>query len=227
MNSNIFNYIGIGSIDPAIYIFVLLFLILVLLVVVIVQGCKISKLIKKYDAFMHGKNAKSMENEIIALFDDIRFLKEAESKDAGEIRAIKNNLLFSYQKHGVVRYDAFREMGGKMSYSIALLNDNNDGFIINSIHSSEGCYSFAKEIRNGESQIVLGDEEREALNIALSVDTHSKISSREKQDSQNKKNTAKTDRKYEKKEKAPSKANDNIELDLEEVNFDELGFEEV
>ena len=67
----------------------------------------------------------------------------------------------------MVKYDAFHEMGGKLSFSLALLDQKNDGFIINAMHSREGCYTYIKEILNGNSIIVLADEEREALNIAL------------------------------------------------------------
>ena len=67
----------------------------------------------------------------------------------------------------MVKYDAFHEMGGKLSFSLALLDQENNGFIINAMHSREGCYTYIKEILNGNSIIVLADEEREALNIAL------------------------------------------------------------
>lgn len=67
---------------------------------------------------------------------------------------------------GLVRYDAFNQMGGQLSYSLALLDENNNGFIINSVHSTEGCYSYSKEIRNGDNSISLSQEEAEALAIA-------------------------------------------------------------
>ena len=59
-------------------------------------------------------------------------------------------------------------MGGKLSFALALLNDNNSGFIINCMHSSrEGCYTYIKEIIKGESFVILADEEKEALDIAM------------------------------------------------------------
>ena len=68
---------------------------------------------------------------------------------------------------GLVKYDAFRQMGGQLSFCLCLLDDNNNGFIINSVHSTEGCYSYTKEIKAGESILDLGAEEAEALTIAL------------------------------------------------------------
>ena len=79
----------------------------------------------------------------------------------------KDNLKITYQKKGLVKYDAFHQMGGQLSFCLALLDENNNGFVINSVHSTEGCYSYTKEIKQGESAIPLGTEEEEALAIAL------------------------------------------------------------
>jgi len=76
----------------------------------------------------------------------------------------------AFQKVGIVKYDAFQQMGGKLSFSLALLDQNNDGFILNSVHSSEGCYSYTKEIKNGECSISLGSEEEVALNKAMGIE---------------------------------------------------------
>ena len=73
----------------------------------------------------------------------------------------------TYQKCGIVKYDAFRQMGGKMSFCLALLDKRNNGFIINSVHSSDGCYTYTKEIRGGNCSIALGEEEEQALNAAI------------------------------------------------------------
>ena len=84
---------------------------------------------------------------------------------------IIENLKDTYQRVGIVKYDAFKEMGGKLSFSIALLNDNKTGFILNSVHSSDGCYVYTKEIINGECAISLGEEEKKALMLALQDDS--------------------------------------------------------
>ena len=59
----------------------------------------------------------------------------------------------TFQKVGIIKYDAFNQMGGKLSFSLALLNENDDGFILNSVHSSDGCYSYTKIIKNGKCKI--------------------------------------------------------------------------
>ena len=54
-----------------------------------------------------------------------------------------------------------------MSFALAMLDMNNTGFVINAIHSKEGCYTYIKEIVKGESYIVLGQEEKDALRQAV------------------------------------------------------------
>ena len=74
---------------------------------------------------------------------------------------------YSYQRMGLIKYDAFSEMGGKLSFSLAMLDVKNNGFIINAMHTREGCYTYIKEIVEGNSIIVLSEEEQEALNRAM------------------------------------------------------------
>ena len=76
----------------------------------------------------------------------------------------------TFQKVGLVKYDAFHEMGGKLSFSLVLLNEMNDGFVLNAMHSREGCYTYIKEIVSGNSIIVLSEEEKEALEMAIGLD---------------------------------------------------------
>ena len=141
--------------------------IIILFIICIVSLVKQNKLKKRYEAFMLGKNAESMEKEITDLFSDINYLKDAVDKNAKEVRHIYKRLETTYQKLGIVKYDAFKQMGGRLSFSLALLDENNNGFILNSVHSSDGCYSYTKEIKNGGCEISLGEEEEQALKIAM------------------------------------------------------------
>ncbi len=145
----------------------LLLVILVLLILLIVLFVKVNRLKKRLDRFMKGKDARSLEQDIIALFEDNKLLKASTEKNKKNIRVITKKVESSLQKMGLVKYDAFHQMGGQLSFSLCLLDDNNNGFIINSVHSTEGCYSYTKEIKAGESAIDLGVEESEALSIAL------------------------------------------------------------
>ena len=170
MNSTILDNFGIS--DPGILIIILFVITVILLVLLIFLLVRYNQLNVSYQMFMKGKKAESLEEEIGALFNDISSLKTSTEKNKKDIKKIIENLSECYQRVGIVKYDAFKEMGGKLSFSVALLNDNETGFIINSIHSSEGCYVYTKEIVNGECAISLGDEEKKALTLALSAEPY-------------------------------------------------------
>lgn len=169
MNNSFLSGLGLGNIDIGIVILILCILIVILLILNIANICSINKLKKKYIKFMTGKTAKSLENEIVALFEDNKFIKSSIDKNKKDIRTLYHNMESTFQKIGIIKYDAFNQMGGKLSFCLALLDENNNGFILNSVHSAEGCYSYSKEIINGESSISLGEEERQALNKAMNI----------------------------------------------------------
>lgn len=170
MNSNIFEKIGLGNIDPA-YIFVILFLMFVgVLVYAILTANKLKQLSRKYDNFMRGKDAETLEDVIIKRFEQVDTLVVENEKKTKEIAEIFENLKTTVQKCGIVKYDAFHEMGGKLSFALVMLDQNNTGHVINAMHSREGCYIYIKEIIKGESYIPLGDEEKKALDKALGND---------------------------------------------------------
>ena len=91
---------------------------------------------------------------------------EANATNEANIKKLFSNMKFTFQKVGLIKYDAFHEMGGKLSFSLALLNETDDGFVMNAVHSREGCYTYIKEIIGGNSIITLADEEKEALKMA-------------------------------------------------------------
>lgn len=170
MNSPILELLASYGIDPA-YIIMGLFAVTFIMIVLYIRVlCKMKKLYRNYDKFMRGKDAESLEETIWKQFDRIEKLEESDEEKGGQIERIFENLQTVYQKTGLVKYDAFREMSGKLSYALALLDKNNNGVMINSMYSREGCYSYVKEIIRGESYINLSEEEEEALKIAVNGD---------------------------------------------------------
>jgi len=141
---------------------------LILLIIVIILTVKHNKLNTKYLKFMAGATGENLESQIIARFEDIDKLKMDTKKINEEMLKVNENLMVTYQKVGVVKYDAFKEMGGKLSFVMALLDKNNSGILLNSVHSSrEGCYTYMKEIIKGESFLELSEDEKKALSQAL------------------------------------------------------------
>jgi hypothetical protein len=163
----IFKSIGIGSTYEGFILIGMVVAIIILLVMVIISLSQINKFKKKYDKFMLGKDGTSLEEDIITLYEDNRFMKQSIDKNGQDIKQLYEKHEYALQKVGLVKYDAFKEMGGKLSFALAILDENNNGVLINSVHSSDGCYSYTKRIKNGDSQIALSNEEREAVERAM------------------------------------------------------------
>ena len=140
---------------------------IVSLILAIVAICKMGHTRKKYENFMEGKDARSLEPLLKERFKEIEDLKRINAKNVKNIKFLLDKIHYSYQKVGIVKYDAFHEMGGKLSFALTMLDNKNNGFIINSMHSREGCYMYIKEIVAGESYIELGEEETESLEKAI------------------------------------------------------------
>ena len=170
MESSIFDAIGI---DPGIILIFVLGVLLIVLVYMIKISMKMSRFIKKYKMFMRGLDGASLERAFAARFNQMDLLEENSRNHMEEIRKIKEVQNITLNKVAIVKYDAFKEMGGKLSFALAMLDKENNGFVMNAIHSSDGCYTYVKEIVKGESYVVLGDEEKEALRQA--VNSHNEL----------------------------------------------------
>ena len=168
MNSNIFSAMGLGSLDPAILFFILIALVIILFVLLILQNKKFRAMEKKYNKFMKGKEARSLEDEIIGLFHDNRLIRDENEKNRKDIIDINRRLSNSFQKIGLEKYDAFSSDGGKLSYALCMLDESDNGFLLNSVHNSDGMnYSYTKAITAGVADTELGKDEKKALGKAL------------------------------------------------------------
>ncbi|MBR5317475.1 MAG: DUF4446 family protein [Lachnospiraceae bacterium] len=168
MESKILEALGM---DPGILIISLFVLVVILFVFVISVNMKYTRLKSSYNSFMRGKDGRTLEDSIYERFEELDHLTEATLKNRQAIRKINEEIMSNYQKLGIVKYDAFQEMGGKLSFALTLLDGNNSGYIINSMHSREGCYNYIKEIVKGESYIELSEEEAESLDRAIFQET--------------------------------------------------------
>ena len=162
--SMIFDSLGM---DSGILIIVLLILVIVLLVQSIRGSMRLSRLEKKYKMFMKGSDAQSLEKTFVRKFAQIDRLYEAKEDHEHSINYIIKNLGIIFSKYGVEKYDAFDDVGGKLSFALAMLDKENNGLILNAVHSRDNCFLYLKEIVKGESYVMLSQEEVEALRKAV------------------------------------------------------------
>ncbi|MEP6649137.1 MAG: DUF4446 family protein [Lapillicoccus sp.] len=103
--------------------------------------------------------AAGQERRIVALTDQVEALRD-------DVREVRGDLRQSLRNVAVVRYDAFGDMGGRLSFSCAVVDDEGDGLVISSIHARGESRTYAKGIVGGASEITLSPEEQEALRAA-------------------------------------------------------------
>lgn len=169
MESKILAAIGI---DPGIILIVMLLLIIALFFLYTNVSVKYNRLKSSYMTFMRGKDGKTLEESMKERFAEVDAVLKVTKQNRQDIRDISKKLANNYQKLGIIKYDAFNEMGGKLSFAIAMLNENNSGWVMNAMHSREGCYTYVKEIVKGESYVELSEEEAEALDKAIFQDLY-------------------------------------------------------
>lgn len=138
-----------------------------LLALIIYMMIKYRKLSNSYNFFMKGKRGENLEGVIFKITEEIKKLKFEDKENKDAIRVINKNLRAAYQKFGVVKYNAFKGMGGNLSFAFAMLDYTNTGYILNSVHSREGCFVYVKVVDRGQTEVLLGAEEKEALEQAL------------------------------------------------------------
>ena len=149
-----------------IVILLMLILIVILAFITFSMSMRLSRTLKKYDSFMKGKDGASLEGALRAGSDQMEEIKDQNNSNEFELRRLRNQLKTTFTRYGIVKYDAFDDMGGKMSFALALLDEDDTGIILNSVHSQDNCFLYIKEIVKGESYIMLSSEEVEALKRA-------------------------------------------------------------
>ena len=125
------------------------------------------QLYRQYDYFMRGKDAETLEDYFVDLQSHVERLEEEKENIKDMLRIVNRNIRASFQKFGIVKYNAFGGMGENMSFAIAMLDYTNTGFVINSVHSREGCFLYIKDVDVGTTGVELGAEEKLALEQAL------------------------------------------------------------
>ncbi len=167
MNYQLLEKMGLAGLDLSIILIIMLTAIIISWVIAITALVKYNTLNKKYKKFMGGNEAKALESYINGLIDLNKENCERIEENKKEIQNLYNKKKYDFQKMGMVKYDAFNEMGGNLSFALALLDENNNGFLINSVHNIQSSYCYAKEIKNGTSAINLSEDEAAALEKAL------------------------------------------------------------
>lgn len=160
--------IGLEFLKSDVCTLILLILILVLIMLYVISVTNLKKLRKNYAEFIkkigNGNNVDEMLREYIKRVETV----EAKNNEIiSYCKSLDDNIKICVQKIGVVRYNAFKDTGSDLSFTLALLDDKNDGIVLNGIYARDSSNIFAKPIEKGESKYVLSNEEKEAISRAI------------------------------------------------------------
>lgn len=154
------------SIEFIISIVFNIFLLLLLILFYLSNRSKIKRLNNKYNRFMTGLSDRNIEELMDSIITMLEEIKNKDKEIEVHLNHIERNLAQCMQKVGVVRFNAFDNVGSDLSFSIALLDSYDNGFVISGIYSRDSSLTYAKPITAGNSKYSLSAEEIQAIDIA-------------------------------------------------------------
>lgn len=156
----------IRNYEPVV-ILALLVAVVILFFIQIINKIEINRLEKRYKKMMKGSVGKSIEELLIEYNQKVDSSMKIISEVESAYQSINTRVKNSIQKCSVVRFRAFDDVGSDLSFSIALLDEKNDGVVLTGIYGRNECASFAKPIENGISKYDLSEEEKQAIKNAI------------------------------------------------------------
>ncbi len=142
----------------------------ILLIAFLVATAKISKLNRKYKEFMQKLgNGKNIEEDLENYMYRVERVERQNGEINSVIKGLDKDLKKCIQKIGIVRYNAFKDVGSDLSFTLALLDENDDGVVLNGIYSREMSNIYAKPVEKGKSSYTLSEEEQEAIKKAVAI----------------------------------------------------------
>ncbi len=144
----------------------LIYLIGFLIILVIGLIAMLVKMNNRLNKLLEGKNAKTLEDTLIQIIDEIKRMNGAQITTDSLIKDINKRLKTSLTGVGIVRFNPFAHSGGNQSFAIAMLNEHGSGVIISTLYGREKTSIFAKPISKYKSEFELTKEESEALEKA-------------------------------------------------------------
>lgn len=161
---NILN--ALSDIQP--YIIVgLSVIVFILFIMLLIMFKSLNRLETRYRKLTRGSNNKNLEEIIVGYLDNIDEIKSLAENIRSENKELENKVKGCIQKVSMLRYKAFEDVGSDLSFSIALLDSNNDGVMLTGIYGRNDSTVYAKPIDKGISRYDLSDEEQEVLDNAI------------------------------------------------------------
>ena len=138
----------------------------------IVMIVKLSGINKKYRTFLDKLgNGSNIEEDLENYMYRVERVERQNAEITNYIKNLDEDLTKCIQKVGIVRYTAFKDTGSDLSFALALLDENNDGVVLNGIYSREMSNIYAKPVEKGKSSYTISEEEQQAIDKAIASES--------------------------------------------------------
>ena len=154
------------------FLIIISVLLCILCMICIIIMTKFASLKKRYKQFMEKLgNGKNIEEDLENYMYRVERVEKQNAEIKGFIDSIDANMANCIQKIGIVRYNAFKDTGSDLSFALAMLDEKNNGVVLNGIYSREMSNIYAKPVENGKSNYTISEEEQEAIQKAIDSQT--------------------------------------------------------
>lgn len=142
-------------------------IIIFMLTAIIINSFKIKNIIKKNERLMRNFGNTNIDTALNRFMDRVESVYGKGIEIEARCNELDKKVSRCLQKIGVVRYNAFKDTGSNLSFAIALLDENDDGLVINGVYSRDSSCTYAKPIYRGNTKYALSEEEMQALDAAV------------------------------------------------------------
>ena len=150
------------------FLIVISVILCILVIAFIVLLVKLFSINKKYKTFINKLgNGNNIEEDLENYMYRVERVEKQHAEIRGLINAIDTNMASCIQKIGIVRYNAFKDTGSDLSFALAMLDEKNNGVVLNGIYSREMSNIYAKPVENGKSTYTISEEEQQAIQKAI------------------------------------------------------------
>ena len=151
-----------------VFLLIMLGIMIFLLIGFIIILVRFSSLNRKYNNFMKKLGSSdSLEEDLETYMSRVDEVERQNAETFNHVKNIDQNLTKCIQKVGIVRYSAFKDTGSDLSFALALLDENDNGVVLNGIYSREMSNIYAKPVEKGQSTYMVSEEEAQAIEKAI------------------------------------------------------------